>query len=198
MDVMREQYLSEREVALDLIGQQLDALALKEGFEVPLHDIVSAFRKADPGMSTRAAKHFILRAIEEKDFSPNEYIHLPRLRAVMQANPMHRFTAFTSQEMTARAMSPSPKKSKVDPMRHLNYHIEHFVTVIRKTGPVTYHGLEPPTLPPGQVEPGARGLRSASPVDGAASSPVKQPPKTSGQAVPAGTKTAKVAKKKKK
>jgi len=148
---MREQYLGERSIALDEIDHQLARLSTREPGRsccVPCHEVISGLRKADPGMSTRAAKHVVMRAMEAKEFSPTENADLPRLRAVLRTSPMHRFTPFTDKDSVTRALSPSPVKSKQGGglKQHYNYNLEQFTGGIRKNGPVTYHGLDPPTI----------------------------------------------------
>jgi len=104
--------------------------------------VVSCFRKADPEMSSRPAKHFILQIIEEKALAETEKVNLPRFKAAVRTGPLHRFTPFSANPATLKVLSPTVKKKK---KTHVNCYVEQFTATVRRDGCCGYHSLEPPT-----------------------------------------------------
>jgi len=142
LEAVRDQYLEERDLALTLLDEQLDALQAREGEEVSVSSVVSAFRKADPEMSTRLARQFVLRVIDQKEISNTEKINLPRFQAVVRAAPIHRFTAFSQQTCTQRALSPTIREKKSD--QGVNANILAFMFSPFRMGPPLYNRQQKP------------------------------------------------------
>jgi len=124
LEAVRDQYLEERDIAITLVEEQLDALMLREGEKPPLTSLISAFRKADPDMSTRIARQFIVKVVDQKELPDNHKIDLERFKAVVRTRPIHRFSPVSQTAFPQGALSPkSPKKKN----SHVNSNILDFV-----------------------------------------------------------------------
>merc|ERR1719263_640468 len=98
---------------------------------VSMSRVVSAYTKADPGMSPKLARYLVLKLTGTKELKDSSMIVLRSFQRMVNASPLHRYSAFSQSEDQLRTFSPTMASRKSKEAVSLDANIQAFLDAVR-------------------------------------------------------------------